>query len=82
MKTYKIPIYWESYQYFDVEAENLQDALTKALSIFLSIPDDNYLDDSFELDSEILEEEYDEEFDIDEALKNINENDTTSKNND
>lgn len=61
MKKYKIPIYWESYIRIEVEAENLQEAAEKALKQFLAIPDDNYLEDSFEVDNQIIEEDYPEE---------------------
>lgn len=50
MKNYSIPIIWESYKRYDVEAENLQEAVTKALKEFLQEPDENYLDDSFSID--------------------------------
>ena len=60
MKTYKIPIRWESYKRIEVEADNLQSAIHLALKQFLSEPDDLYLEDSFEIDN-ILEEEYPEE---------------------
>lgn len=60
MKTYNIPIIYKRVDTFDIEAENLEEAMEKALKEFLSIPDDNYLDDSFEFDSII--EEYGENF--------------------
>ena len=64
MKTYKIPIRWESYKRIEVEADNLEDAILLALKQFLSDPDELYLEDSFEIDS-ILDEEFpDEDYDI------------------
>lgn len=57
MKKYTIPISWESYQTFEVDADNVNDAIIKATKIFLSIPDDNYLDDSFKIDFDIIREE-------------------------
>jgi hypothetical protein len=64
MKTYNIPIVWQSYKRIPVEAENLQEAITLALKQFLSEPDDLYIEDSFEID-EILGEDYPEEtFDL------------------
>ena len=60
MKTYKIPIRWESYKRVTVEAENLQSAIYLALKQFLSEPDELYLEDSFEIDS-IIKEDYPEE---------------------
>ena len=61
MKTYKIPIRWESYKRVEVEADNLQEAIIKALKQFLSEPDDTYLDDSFQFDEDYIEENYSEE---------------------
>jgi len=60
MKTYKIPIIWQSYKKYEVEAENLQSAIELALKQFLAEPDELYLEDSFEID-DILEEDYPEE---------------------
>jgi len=70
MKTYDIPIKWESYKRIQVEAENLQEATEKALKIFLAEPDELYLDDSFEIDK-YIQEETDETFDFDLAIENI-----------
>lgn len=66
-KTYDIPISWESYKRISVEAENLQEAVEKALKIFLHEPDDLYIDDSFKVD-EVIEEETGETFDEDLAI--------------
>lgn len=71
MKEYHIPICWKSYERFDVNAENLQEAVEKALKLFLSIPDSQYIEDGFEIDA-IIEEEYpDEKYSMEEAYKNI-----------
>jgi hypothetical protein len=64
MKNYSIPIVWESYKRYNVEAENLQEAVTKALKQFLKEPDDNYIDDSFSIDDLIADDYKDESFDI------------------
>lgn len=69
--TYSIPIIWESFKRYDVEAENLQDAVTKALSYFLKEPDDNYIDDSFSIDDYVLEEYPEETFNINKAIESI-----------
>jgi hypothetical protein len=71
MKNYSIPIVWESYKRYNVEAENLQEAVTKALSIFLKEPDDNYIDDSFSIDDLLAEDYQEEDFDIYQAIQNI-----------
>lgn len=70
MKTYNIPITWESYKRIEVEAENLQEALTKALTEFLSEPDENYIDASWEIDN-IIFEETDETYDVSKLYKDI-----------
>ena len=70
-KTYKIPIIWEAYRKYTVEAENLQEAIEIALKQFLSEPDEEYIDDSFSIDS-ILEDDYpDEEYDEHAALNKL-----------
>jgi hypothetical protein len=56
---------------YDVEAENLQDAIVLALKEFLSEPDENYLDDSFEIDDEGLEDCEGEKYDKDEVLNKL-----------
>lgn len=63
MAKYNIPISWESYKRYEVEAESLQEATEKALKQFLSEPDENYLEDSFNIDS-IIEEETEEKIDF------------------
>jgi len=71
MKTYNIPILWQSYKRYSVKAESLEEAVELALKKFLKEPDDNYLDDSFEID-DILGDDYpDEEFDLNKVLQKI-----------
>ena len=71
MKKYKIPIIWQSYKHYEVEAENLQEGIIKAMKQFLSEPDDSYLDDSFEIDN-ILEDEYpEEEYNLQQIYDNL-----------
>ena len=70
-KKYSIPIVWESYKRYEVEAESLQSAVYLALKQFLAEPDDLYIDDSFEID-EIVKEEYpDEELDMFNIYENL-----------
>jgi len=71
MKEYSIPIYWESYKHYVVKAENLQEAVTKAVKQFLSEPDDNYISESFQIDESIDWDYPDEEFDINETYKEL-----------
>ena len=61
-KTYSIPIRWESYKRIEVEAEDLQSAICLALKQFLSEPDDKYIEDSFDIDNIIYEENPNEKF--------------------
>jgi hypothetical protein len=63
-KEYEIPIVWESYKRYKVEANNLEEAVTKALKQFLSEPDDEYIEDSFSIDDIIYDENPDEDFHI------------------
>lgn len=58
MKTYSIPIVYQRIEFIVVEANNLQEATESAIEQFLSIPDESYLDDSFEIDHVYLEENY------------------------
>ncbi len=71
MKTYMIPIRWESFERFEVEAENLEEAVTKALKRFFAINDDKYIEDSFLIDSGIEEDYPDEDFDLDRVFSNV-----------
>lgn len=71
MKTYEIPITWQSYKTYSIEAENLEEAVKTALKQFLSEPDDNYLEDSFDIDT-ILEDNYpDEEYSISKIVEDL-----------
>jgi len=71
MKNYSIPITWQSYKRVEVEADNLEEAVTKALKQFLSEPDDTYIQDSFEIDEIIHEEVPEEDFDIDKVINKL-----------
>lgn len=71
LKKYNIPIVWQSIKQYKVEAESLQQAVEIALKQFFSEPDEQYLEDSFEIDS-IVEEWYEnEQYDIDKAIENL-----------
>ena len=61
---YDIPITWQSYKIYKIEADNLEKAIELALKQFFSEPDDNYLDDSFEIDNIIFEDYPEEELDL------------------
>lgn len=64
MKTYNVPIVWQSYKRIPVQAENLQEAVTSALKQFLSEPDEQYVEDSFDIDEIIRDEHKDEDLDL------------------
>lgn len=71
MKEYDIPIVWQSYKRYKIYAENLEEAVKEALDRFLSEPDDNYLDDTFEIDG-IIEDEYpNEDYDMNKILNGL-----------
>lgn len=69
MKNYKIPIMWSSVKDFNVEASSLQEAAQIALDIFMTEPDDNYLDDSVSFDEVGMKELYpNEDFNLDDLI--------------
>ncbi len=70
-KTYKIPIYWESYKTYELEAENLQDAVNKALEQFFSEPDEHYIDDSCDIDGIVFDDYPDEDFTMHDAYEHL-----------
>lgn len=50
MKTYTIPCVWQMYGLMKIKAKSLDEALEKAY--MAPLPDGDYLDDSFEIDTE------------------------------
>jgi len=70
-KEYKIPITWQSYKRYKVKANDLEEAVEKALKQFLSEPDETYVDDSFDIDSILEEECPDESFDMERILNKL-----------
>jgi hypothetical protein len=66
------------YKVFYVEAENLQEAVTKAFKEFFKSPgeDGEYIEDSFEIDSIVSDDYFDEEYNEREALALADEPDT------
>lgn len=71
MKKYSIPIYWESYKRYEVEAENLQEAALKAVKQFLSEPDDLYIEDSFNIDEIVYDDYAEEDLDTNKIYKEL-----------
>ena len=63
MKTYKIPCSWEMYGYMDIEAETLEEAVHAAEHFLTPLPEGHYVDESFEVDTEVLYFEFQKEQD-------------------
>jgi len=62
-KTYRIPVSWEVYGHYEVEAESLQDAIDQTGEMCL--PSGEYVMDSDRIDADILADDYPgESFDI------------------
>ncbi len=70
MKQYSIPVVWQSMKRYNVDADNLQDAVAKALIQFLEEPDYFCIEDSFEIDGEGLEDYEGETYSMEDALDN------------
>ena len=70
-KKYNIPIVWQSYKRYEVEADNLEDAVVLALKKFFMSPDELYLEDSFEIDEIVYDEYPDENLDINKVYKRL-----------
>lgn len=65
MPTYTIPIRWVSIKDYEVKANNLQEAIQISMDIFMTEPDNNYLDDSACFDEIGIKERYpDEKFNL------------------
>jgi hypothetical protein len=59
---YKIPVVWTMMGYMNIEAENLESACNKVMDAGAELPEDgNFLDDSFGIDKEGLQEQADKE---------------------
>lgn len=71
MKEYNIPVTWMTVKTFTAQAETLEEAVTEALKQFFAIRDDNYIEDSFEVDSIIYNNYPDEEIDFAKIYKNL-----------
>jgi len=57
---YKIPVYWTMFDTMEVEAESLKEAVNKAIDI-MPLPDGDYVDGSFTVEMDTLNEIYPEE---------------------
>jgi len=57
---YKIPVYWTMFDTMEVEASSLKEAIDKAIDI-MALPDGDYVDGSFTVETQTLNELYPEE---------------------
>jgi hypothetical protein len=57
--TYKIPVYWTMFDTIDIEAESLKEAMEIIDSV--PLPEGDYVDGSFTIEMETLNEIYPEE---------------------
>jgi hypothetical protein len=58
--TYKIPVYWTMFDTIEVESDSLKEAVSKAIDD-LPLPQGDYVDGSFTVQMDILNEIYPEE---------------------
>ncbi len=58
--TYKIPVYWTMFDTMYVEADSLKEAIEKAIDI-MPLPDGDYVDGSFTVEMDTLNQIYPEE---------------------
>ena len=56
MKLFKIPVFWQMYGYMDIEAETLEEATQEAYSCARPLPDGDYVDGSFDVDEDVVED--------------------------
>lgn len=55
MDTYRIPIIWQMYGHYHIQANSLEEAIKIALGPDTPLPDGQYVDDSVAVDYEVLE---------------------------
>ena len=60
MKTYRIPVYWTMYDTMEVESNSLKEAISLAIDT-LPLPNGEFVDGSFTVEMETLNEIYPEE---------------------
>ena len=54
-KTYTIPVYWEMYGYYHIQANSLEEAIEKANLPEIPLPNGTYTMDSFHVDEDAIE---------------------------
>ena len=55
---FKIPVYWQMYGTIEIEAASLNEAIRIAKSPETGLPEGNYVEDSFDVDEELANEDY------------------------
>lgn len=60
VKAFLIPLYWEMYGRVEVQSESLEDAIKYVMGPKCSLPEGSYVDDSLNVDYEMIEEEANE----------------------
>lgn len=55
-KTYRIPVTWQMYGHITVEAENLEEAIEKAEDTNTPLPEGSYVEGSYEVDRDAIDE--------------------------
>lgn len=56
MNEYRIPLIWMEYGHLNIQAESLEEAIEIALGPETPLPEGNYVDDSIQVDREVLHE--------------------------
>ena len=74
---FKVPVYWTMYDTMEVEADSLKEAIDLAIDT-LPLPDGGYVDGSFTVEMETLNEIYPEEI-RDEKINKLLEYEPISK---
>ena len=55
----------------DIEADTLENAIELALKEFFAIPDENYLQDSFEIDEIVIDNYPNEDYDMAKIIQKL-----------
>lgn len=64
MQRYTIKCAWQMYASVDIDAEDLADAKDILENMELPLEFASYVEDSFEIDNQMLEEDYPEEYNL------------------
>ena len=55
---YRIPVFWQMFDWIEVEAITISEAIEKVMDDDVTLPDGVYVDGSFEVELESLAEDY------------------------